>query len=318
LYFDGVVFDEYELMSPRIFSEIIRPAVSDRKGWCDFVGTPKGHNHFYDLRCQAISTPDDWGVHSYKVSETKIIDDEELASLRKMMSEDEYNQEYECSYDAAIQGSYYGKELAAAANEGRICNVPHDKAYPVDTYWDLGIRDSTAIWFIQCVRTEIRVIDAYEMDGAGLLHYVGVLDEKRQKLGYHYGTHVGPHDLSRRELGTGKSIVDTARTLGIDFDVAPKLGRDDGIHAVSMILGKCWFDKTKCAYGLDALRNYHRNFNDKRKIYDNEPDHDWSSHMADAFRTFAVSPQIYHDLYAPAKKGEVFSERDPFNEEVFA
>lgn len=284
LYLDGVIMDEYADMSPRFFSEIIRPALSDREGWAIFIGSAKGGTPFHDLY-EAIKNDDKWFVQTYKASETGVISSEELEDAKKIMDEDEFAQEYECSWTASIQGAYYGKQLSEADNEGRICNVPYDPLLPVNTYWDLGVGDATSIWFVQVYKQELRVIDYYENSGEGLPHYARILQEKK----YVYGDHYAPHDIQVRELGTGKSRLETARLLGISFRITPMLPVDDGIDAARAIIQKCWFDVKKCEFGLQALRNYRKEWDDRRQEYKSRPFHDWSSHAADAFRYFAVS-----------------------------
>jgi hypothetical protein len=159
---------------------------------------------------------------------------------------------------------------------------------PVTTSWDLGVGDATGIWFAQVHRTEIRFIDYYETSGEGLSYYAKELQRKP----YHYNDHIMPHDIRVRELGTGKSRYEIAQGLGIKpLTIARNLPVDDGINAVRLMLPKCYFDKKKCAQGLDALRSYRKEWDDKRKEYKNKPYHDWTSHAADAFRMFAVGQQ---------------------------
>lgn len=284
LYLDGVVLDEYKDMSPRVFTEVIRPALSDREGWAIFIGSAQGGTTFHSLYEKVKNDPK-WFVRTYKASETGVIKPEELEDAKKIMDDDEYAQEYECSWTASIKGAYYGKQIASAEDEGRICNIPYEERFPVHTFWDLGVGDSTVIWFMQAINNEIRFIDYYEMSGEGLPHYAQVLDKK----GYVYGRHYAPHDIEVRELGSGISRLQTAKNLGISFSIAPKLPIDDGINAARMIFNKCWFDEKKCHEGLLALKNYHKEYDDKRQQYKPQPLHDWSSHAADAFRYFAVS-----------------------------
>jgi len=284
IYSDGAVFDEFGLQPPKIFSEVVRPALSDRQGWALFLGTPAGKNQFHDVIQQAKSDPA-WFYAMHKASETGLIDASELAAARKDMTEDEYAQEYECSFEAAVKGSIFGSELAVARAAHRIGPVPHDPVLPVDTDWDLGVGDSTSIWFSQSLRSgEIRIIDYYEASGEGLPHYAQVL----QARGYLYGQHWAPHDIQVRELGSGRSRVETAATLGIKFEVAPSIPLEDGIHAARMLFPKCYFDERKCGAGLEALQHYRRDYNTRLNEFKATPVHDWASHGADAFRTLAV------------------------------
>ena len=283
LYFDGGVIDEPADIDPRVFPEIIRPALSDRKGWCTWIGTPKGKNAFWDLWRDAQADPDFYRL-MLKASETDYVDSAELEQARKSMTPDQYAQEYECSFDAAIQGAYYAKLLAEAEQDKRIARVPYDPAARVTTAWDLGYGDSTAIWFCQTVGHEVRLIDYYEASGEALGHYAKVLKDKP----YVYGEHLLPHDAEATELGTGKTRVETLAGLGIAGTVVPAQSVEDGINAVRLLLPKCWFDADKCARGLDALRQYRTEFDDKRKVFRNKPLHDWTSHCADAFRMLAL------------------------------
>jgi hypothetical protein len=284
LYLDAVVLDEYADMSPRIFSEVLRPALSDREGSAIFIGSAKGGTPFYDL-WERVKDEPDWFVKVYKASETGVISTAELEDARKVMDEDEFAQEYECSWTASIKGAYYGKQLADAQTDDRIGKVPYDPRLPVHTAWDLGVGDSTAIWFYQVLGQEIRIIDFHEDSGEGLPYYAKILDEK----GYKYGEHWAPHDIQVRELGSGKSRIETAKMLGIQFRIVPNLSIDDGINAVRNTIPRCWFDAKKCELGLQALRNYRKEYDDRRQEYKPRPLHDWSSHAADAFRYLAVS-----------------------------
>lgn len=283
IYLDGAVLDEMADMPESLFPEIIRPALSDRKGWALFIGTPRGHNAFFDLYENA-SQQKDWFTQVYKASETGILDAEELEAARAMMSHDQFEQEFECSWVANVPGAIFGKELEAVQEMGRVTEVPYDPAHRVDTWWDLGVGDSTSIWFTQTVGRAIHVIDFYENRNEGLPHYAGVLQQK----GYLYGTHNAPHDIEVRELGSGKSRREVAWDMGINFRVVPKLPLEDGIHAAQLLIPRCWFDHANCKHGLECLRQYHRAYNEKSRSFRASPVHDWSSHAADAFRYLAV------------------------------
>lgn len=297
LYLDGAVLDEYAMMSPRVFSEVIRPALADRGGWADFIGTPQGENHFSEIFRQAQTTGGEWFAAIYKNSETKIISDNEVKGLKESMSEEEFNQEFECSFEGSIHGAYYAKQLQQADTDGRIGNVPHETSLKVSTWWDLGVKDSTVLWFTQAVGKEIRVIDFYEASGEGLPHYAKILQSKP----YIYDNHHAPHDIEVRELGTGRSRIEIARSLGIAFRVVPNISIEDGIEAGRSLLGRCWFDANKCKDGLSALRNYRKVYDAKREVFASRPLHDWSSHAADAFRYLAVG---FKDAQPKLKKIE--------------
>ncbi|RYG57082.1 MAG: hypothetical protein EON56_03095, partial [Alphaproteobacteria bacterium] len=281
IYLDGVVLDEFGDMDPTIWTQVIRPALSDRKGWAAFIGTPKGKNTFHRLWVEAEGD-EDWTRLMLKASETGLLDAKELADARKMMTTDEYAQEYECSFEAAVRGSYYAKELneAEAAEPSRITSVPHDVRLQTYTAWDLGVADSTVIWFIQPHGRELRVIDVIKGEGVGLDWYV----RKLQERDYLYAKHYLPHDVEVRELGTGKSRKEVLEGLGVRVTVCPNIPIADGIQAVRMMLPTCWFDKVKCKEGIEALRMYRRDYDDKRQEFRQAPLHDWTSHYADAFR----------------------------------
>ena len=288
IYLDGAVLDEFGDMDPTVWTQVIRPALSDRRGWAVFIGTPKGKNTFHQLWTQAETDPD-WFTLRLKASETGLLDAPELADAQRMMSEDEYAQEYECSFEAAVKGAYYGKEMNDADSDepSRISSVPYDPRLPVHTAWDLGVADSTVIWFIQCHGRETRIIDVLKGEGVGLDWYAKQL----QSRDYLWGNHYLPHDVEVRELGTGKSRKEVLAGLGINATVCPNIPLADGIQAVRMLLPTCWFDKAKCAQGIEALRMYRREYDEKRQEFRQHPLHDWTSHYADALRYFAVGHQ---------------------------
>lgn len=286
IYLDGVVLDEFGDMDPTIWTQVIRPALSDRKGWACFIGTPKGKNQFHKLWVAAEDDPE-WTRLMLKASETGLLDQKELADARKMMSDDEYAQEYECSFEAAVRGAYYGKELNEAELADRITSVPYDPRLPVHTAWDLGMADSTVIWFVQVVGRETRWIDCLKGEGVGLDWYASQLQQRN----YVYGNHYLPHDVEVRELGTGKSRYEVLQGFGIQPTIAPNIAVDDGIQALRMLIPTSWFDRVKCKEGLEALRMYRREWDDKRQEFKLRPLHDWTSHYADAARYFAVGHQ---------------------------
>ena len=288
LYFHGVALDEAQDITPVALTQVILPALSDRQGWLDAAGTPKGRaGLLYQLKLLAEENPEEWFYQELKASKTGILPEIELARLRKMMPENEYEQEMECNFDAAVTGAYYAKLLKAADEEGRITNVQWEPALAVYTAWDLGMADSTSIVFWQQPRGgEVRIIDYYEASGFGLDHYVKALRLKP----YTYDKHFAPHDIQVRELGTGKSRLEVAEGLGIRFAIAPSLSIEDGINAVRMMIPKVWIDATKCKQLIEALRLYQEKRDPKRGIAMG-PLHDWTSHCADAIRYMAISQQ---------------------------
>jgi phage terminase large subunit len=285
VYFDGIVLDEYADMDPRVWSEIIRPALADRRGWAVFIGTPRGRNAFFEL-WRRSQTEEGWFSMMLKASQSGLIPDSELELARRDLTEEQYAQEFECSFDAAVVGAYYGKLMARAEAERRIAGVPYDPAAPVWTAWDLGIRDATAIWFAQVIGREIRIIDYYEASGVDLGHYVREINARP----YACAGHIVPHDAQAKELGTGKSRLEVMESLGLrPITLAPLHRVEDGINAVRMFLPKCWFDARKCARGIDALKLYRAEYDDKLQALRPHPVHDWTSHAADSFRYLALT-----------------------------
>jgi hypothetical protein len=282
-YFDGVILDEIGDQDPKIWNEIIRPALADRLGWCMFVGTPKGKNHFFSLRDKAEEA-EDWKLLEFKASETKILPESELDSARKEMGEDKYNQEFECSFNAAVEGSYYGQIINTIEEKGHITRIERDDLCRSFVAWDLGMGDSTCLWVAQLVGKEVRLIDCVENHGQGLDWYVRWLQDND----YARWEQFLPHDVEVRELGTGRSRKEVLMEAGLNITVAPRLSVADGIQAVRRLLPRCWFDpKTKP--GLDALRNYRREHDEKRNVFYEKPLHDWASHYSDSFRYLAIS-----------------------------
>jgi phage terminase large subunit len=220
------------------------------------------------------------------------------------------------------QGSYYGQQLIAAMGDGRITSVPPDPALLTHTFWDLGISDYTSIWFAQFAGQEIHLIDYYEMSGEGLEHYARVLNQKALAHELLYGEHWAPHDIAARELGLGKSRLETAKSLGIGFRVVKLSPRSpgrgivaEGIEAVRGILHKCWFDETRCAVGLNRLKRYRKEWLAKHQCWSDSPVHDENSHGADAFRSLAMALKLgagdnrfrlqgKPDRYSPRKKAQ--------------
>ena len=282
-YFDGVVLDEFGDQNPKIWTEILRPALADRMGWCLFIGTPKGQNHFKDLRDRAEDNPE-WGLLEFRASETKLVPESELNAARAEMGEDKYQQEFECSFHAAVEGSYYGKLMNELEEKNRLVEITRDDLCQTFTAWDLGMGDSTAIWVAQMTGQEVRIMDYVENHGQGLDWYVNWIRDN----GWTNATHKLPHDVSVRELGTGKSRLEVLQGAGLNVDVLPRLSVDDGIQAVRRLLPRCWFNMPRVRQGVDCLRNYRREFDEKRNVYYEKPLHDWASHGSDAFRYLAI------------------------------
>lgn len=300
---DGIILDEFADFDPRAWKEVIRPALSEGEGWAAFIGTPRGHNEFYETWKKALADPDGWFSLMLKASQSGILSRKELDANRlQIADEDKYRQEFECDFEAAIQGAYYAKEMNLATDEGRICSVPHDPAVKVETWWDLGIGDATAIWFAQRVGKEVHLIDYYELAGVGLDHYAQILAQKAQPrsvggLGYIYADHVVPHDAKARELIAGKTRLEVMDTLGLRPVVIPVHSVEDGISATRNLLPRCWWDAKRCERGVEALRQYRCEFDEERKVLKPRPLHDWTSHAADAFRYGAMHRPANTDFW---------------------
>ena len=283
----GVVFSEYSLQDPRAW-DFIRPILAENGGWAVFIYTPRGKNHGLELYQMALRNPS-WFCQKLDVDATGVLSPEIIQEEREAgMDESLVQQEFFCSFEAGMSGAYYGAILAKLSEQARITRVPFEPRLEVVTGWDLGMDDSTTIWFAQVSRTDVRIIDYYEASGEGLSHYVRILREKADKFGYVYGKHYAPHDIEVRELGTGKSRKDIAAGLGVRFVTVPKLELMDGIEAVRTLLPTCYFDAEKTKRGYDALLNYRKEWDESKQTWGSKPEHDWSSHGADGFRTLAV------------------------------
>lgn len=285
LALDGVVLDEYADMAPSVWGAVLRPALADRQGWATFIGTPKGRNQFFEIYDRAGLNPE-WFAAKLRASETGILPQKELDDARADgMTPEQYEQEFECSFEAAIIGAYFGKEIADAEREGRICRVEPEPSLPVHTAWDLGVGDSTAIWFFQAVGGEIRVLDFYENNGQGLEHYAKVIRAR----GYPPGGDFVPHDARVKELGTGRTRVEVMKELKLRPKLVPAHKLMDGINAARMTMPRVWFDAEKCRDGIEALRQYRAEFDEKTRAFKDTPKHDWTSHAADAFRYLCMA-----------------------------
>lgn len=300
LYFDGVVLDEFAQMRPSIWGEILRPALADRQGWAVFIGTPKGHNNFYKVWQESDKDPR-WFRFMLRASESNLLLPAELEDAAAGMSADQYDQEFECSFEAAILGAYYGQEMMRADKEGRISDVPYDYLAPVHTAWDLGYSDDTSIWFYQVIAGEVRVINHYSSNGKDVKHYGNYIKQKT----YNYGFHHLPHDARAKTLASGgkSTIEQLAEILGMEsLRVVPNLSVQDGIQAVRKMFPRVWFDAEKCHEGIESLRQYQREWDEKLQCFKEKPRHDWTSHDADSFRMLGVAWSEEHASKEPEKQ----------------
>jgi len=285
-----LVLDEMADMKPNLWGQIVRPLLSDRLGWATFIGTPKGHNGFYDIFSKA-EQQDNWYVKVLRASQTGILPRDELDDARSMMTEDQYEAEFECNFESAILGAYYGKEMRAVTDEGRITTVKYDPLFDCHTSWDLGYSDDTAIFWFQAVHGEIRVLDYHSSNGENIEYYTNLIKSKQLEYGYKYGTHWLPHDARAKTLSSGgKSVIEQIATkIPIEtLKIVPNLSLQDGIQASRMALQRAWFD-TKCQEGIECLRQYQREYDEDKKVFRDKPRHDWTSHGADAWRYLSIA-----------------------------
>ena len=291
LYLDGVVLDEYADMKPSVWGAVLRPLLADRGGWAVFIGTPKGHNAFYEIYNNATKQ-DNWFVRTLRASQTNLLPEPELLDAQASMSPDQYEQEFECSFEAAIMGAYYGKEMRVLTDAKRITTVDYDSMFPCHTAWDLGYSDDTAIWWYQVVFGELRILDYHSSNGHQVSYYTDLLNAKEREFGYKYGHHYLPHDARAKTLASGgKSIIEqiSSKIPLTSLKIVPSLSLQDGIQATRLALMRSWFDADKCHDGIECLRQYQREYDEDKKVFRDKPKHDFTSHGADAFRMLAIA-----------------------------
>jgi hypothetical protein len=277
-FFDGLVADEYGDWKPSVWGYVIRPALADRQGWAILIGTPKGKNQFWEMYEHA-KVNEKWLELTIKASESGLLPADELAELQSELTEDAWRQEMECDFDAALPGAIFGKEIWLAEQQGRVKPDLYDPALKVHAVLDLGWSDDTAIWWFQ-VGKELRLIDCYSNHGQAIAHYNEVLKSKPYKYDEWLWL---PHDARAKSLQTGRSIEEQFRSLGWKPRIVPELGLIDGVQSARLTLSDCFID-TKCTEGLDALKQYQREYDEDKKCFRDKPRHDWTSHYSDAFR----------------------------------
>ena len=287
----GIVFSEWALADPQSWA-YLKPILEENGGWALFITTSRGPNHAKRMYEHALRD-EAWHASLLTANDTGLLDDVSLRRIRRDYIEDfgevvgeaMFQQEYMCSFEAAILGAVYGAEMSKAREDGRIGVVPYNPALPVETWWDLGYRDPTAIWFIQRAGAQLNAIDYYENNLAGLDHYAKVLQEK----GYVYSRHLVPHDAGKGEVGSGTTFVEQGASLGLRLERQPQTPLIPGINATRPLIARMWFDSKKCERGIDALTNYRYEWNEARHTMSPNPLHDWASHGADAIRTGAMA-----------------------------
>lgn len=248
-----------------------------------------------------VTERDDTVVVQINYTDNKNCPDEMIIEAEQMMNDDydQYEHVWLGKPKEIADGAIYKSEFEQIKRENRICKVPHDPNLPVYTSWDLGILDSTAIWFCQVYGKEKRIIDYYEANNEPLAHYARILDEKAQQLGYRYEKNFAPHDIAARDLSSGVSREQTMATLGYRMTKGARLGPEDRIEATRQFLKDCWFDADKCKHGVKVLQNYRREFNDKLDQFKALPVHDWASHGSDAFGELALNINKMHEVQKP-------------------
>ena len=285
MYFDGVVLDEVGQIRPSAWYSVLRPALSDRRGWAIFAGTPAGKNMFWNLREEARLNPKTHLLLELPVSKTNLIHPDELRDAKAQMTEDAFAIEYECSFDAAVPGAYYAKLVGAAYDEGRVKELLIDPAFPVNLVADLGFTDSCSWWGWQEAPDGYRIVEFYEDDNQPIQHYIDWVKSRPYRVGNVYL----PHDAKAKSLQTGKSIIEQFLANGIRPSMVPEMSLQDGIEAARLVLPKCYFDETKTYDGLEHLRAYMREWDERTQSFRSKPKHDQHSHASDSFRYLALA-----------------------------
>jgi phage terminase large subunit len=285
----GVIMSEYAFMDETAWTTI-EPRVKGNNGIAIFVSTPNGQNHFYTLFNHAKANPDDYFSSLITIKDVGIIGEDHIEDLRKRgVPEDFIQQEYFCSFTRGAEGSYYGKLIQKARDDGRICDLLIDKELPVYTAWDLGVGDSTSIWWFQIKPNgAYHFLNYYENHGEGVKHYIDKINQFREDNGITYLHHYAPHDIGVTEFSAGDTRLNIAREFGINFIALERKKIEDGIQAVRSLLPNCYFNGQTCLQGIQCLDFYRKKWNEAMKVYYDTPQHDKHSHGADAFRYAAM------------------------------
>lgn len=289
-YADDLTIDETALIPGAAWTQVLSPMLADRKGRATFIGTPAGRmNLFYDLWTAADPEgpdPDpEWGRSLLTYRDTDALDPAEVARLRRTMREEEFAQELECSWNAAIRGAYFARELTDADQAGRITTVRHDAALPVNAALDLGWSDLMVAVFHQQAGTEHRLIGARAWEWTAI---PDMIRQWREELPFRIDCVVLPHDARVHELTSGRTRQEVFEQLGYRVQLAPRLDVHEGIEQTRMMLKHAWLDREECRTLIEALLAYRSEFDEVRNVHRVRPVHDWSSHWADAVRTLAV------------------------------
>lgn len=303
----GVTFSEWALADPRAW-QFIRPILDENGGWAAFITTPRGRNHAYrsyELAKKEMAAGHDWFAELNNAHDTPVFTSAQLEKIKQEMIEEMgddgeslFRQECEVDFSAGLIGSFYASFIEKIDQAGQIVpDLPFDKGIPVQTAWDLGYSDDVVVWFFQYIGNEYRILDHYSDYGKDVPDVCKMLKEKAEERGWTYGDttqqrHWVPWDARPKTMAAaGKSILEQAWQLGVRMSVVPNLSREDGIQAARKVLPKCWFDETACEEGLDALREYKREWDPINKAFRKNPVHNRASHTADAFRMLALAHQ---------------------------
>lgn len=294
-----IAYSEWALANPSAWA-YHRPMLEENGGGAAFITTPRGRNHaqsiYLRFKEMAAKNPRYFAELSSVIETgalTKEQLEETLAEYTAIYGEDvgraQYEQEYLCSFNAAILGAFYARELVAVRSEGRIdATLEHINA-PVHRSWDIGVRDDTSIWWFQVVGGQVFVLDCYTANGVGVDHYAEVIEQRAAKYGWSHGVDFVPHDAKVKEWGTGRTRVETMMGYGLSPQVVPQAGLLDGINATRRTLPRCIFHSRCEDEGLAALEQYRREWDDDKKTFKANPLHDWSSHLADSFRYLSLA-----------------------------
>jgi phage terminase large subunit len=288
----GITYSEFALSNPSAWA-YHRPMLEENDGWAAFISTPRGRNHLFAMLNHA-RTRGEWFSEVLTAANTGALSQEQLrevlAEYVSLYGADAgraaYEQEYMCSFTAAILGAYYATEMSDVRNEGRILDIEPDLDRPIHRAWDIGVGDDTVIWFYQAVGAQLLILDVYSNAGVGVEHYRDKINEIHEQRGWLHGDDYVPHDAKIKEWGSGRTRVETMQSLGLKPILVPLAGLEDGINAVRRTLPLCVFH-TRCEPGVSALEQYQREWDDDNKVFKKAPLHNWASHFADAFRYLA-------------------------------
>lgn len=293
-YFDGVDLDEYGMMKPSVWGEVLLPTLVDRKGWATFIGTPNGPNHFRQLVRDAQKSPERWFYENWPVSKTKLIPQEELDEMKKLMLPEEYAQEMECSFEASARGAFYSMEIMEAEKQGRIRPLKANTDMPLHFIYDLGYRDDTATICFQEAVDGYPIIHAEADNLRSTQFYIKRITEICAQYDCPRGEIWLPHDAWAKTMQTGRSIMEQFLEAGIRPRRVPSLDVIDGIAAARLLFPEIWFNLQPTGDLVEALKTYRREWDEDKKAFRNNPIEDWSVHYADVFRYFAIVTQKQH------------------------